>query len=98
MKSYESAVAIFEKLIKANPTNLDELLSYQSDLAGTYMNIGSLQSNTGKPAEALEVLRSGPGDSEKVGPRIPRGHRVAEQSGGHPHQHGHSAGEYRQVG
>ncbi|MGO9924553.1 MAG: protein kinase domain-containing protein [Isosphaeraceae bacterium] len=54
MKAYESAVAIFERLIKAAPTHLNDLLNYQSDLAGTFMNVGSFQVKTGKPAEALE--------------------------------------------
>ncbi len=54
IKAYESAVAIFENLIKANPTNLNDHLNYQSDLAGTYMNVGALQMNAGKPAESLK--------------------------------------------
>jgi tetratricopeptide (TPR) repeat protein/predicted Ser/Thr protein kinase len=54
MKAYESAAAILENLIKANPTNLNDLLNYQSDLAGTFMNIGVLQKNAGQPDEALK--------------------------------------------
>ena len=35
MKAFESAVAILEKLIKAEPINPDDYLICQSDLAGT---------------------------------------------------------------
>src|SRR5262249_28237408 len=54
MKAYESALAILENLIKATPTKLNEIVSFKSDLAGVYMNIGTLQARTGQSGEALK--------------------------------------------
>jgi tetratricopeptide (TPR) repeat protein len=54
MKAYESAVEILENLIKASPANLNDLLNYQTDLAGVYMNIGIHQKKAGQPDEALK--------------------------------------------
>ena len=98
MKAYESAVAIFENLIKANPTNLNDHLNYQSDLAGTYMNIGTLQRNTGKPAEALKSYGRALPIQKKLAQEFPEVIESQSSLAGTLTEHGHSAGEYRQVG
>jgi tetratricopeptide (TPR) repeat protein/predicted Ser/Thr protein kinase len=54
MTALTSAVAIFEKLTRDESPDLNERLNFQSDLAGTYMNIGTLQRDLGKPDEALK--------------------------------------------
>jgi serine/threonine protein kinase/tetratricopeptide (TPR) repeat protein len=82
MKAYESAAAIFENLINANPTDLNDLLNYQTDLAGTYMNMGVLQKNTGQPDEALKSFEKALPIFRKLGQDFPGNVQAQSNLGG----------------
>ena len=87
LRAFEESLAIRERLARENPS----VTEFQSDLAMSHSNIGILQRETGRPAEALASLRAGPRDPGAAGAREPVGHRVPERPGREPQQHRHPA-------
>ena len=67
LESHCSALAIRRKLVDANPADTQS----SSNLAGIHYNIGLLLDATGKPAEALGVVRFGQGDPDSTRERTP---------------------------
>jgi tetratricopeptide (TPR) repeat protein len=85
MKAFESAQAIFKKLVDDNPTVpafRHGLAGSRHGLAGSHHAIGDLLSATGKPAEAVRSYESAIAIWQKLTQEYPEAPAYASELGG----------------
>ena len=83
LRAYEESLAIRERLARENPS----VTQFQSDLAASHNNIGSLAASDGPAGGGAGVVRAGPRDPGAAGEREPVGHRVPARAGRESQQH-----------